>query len=180
MLGAIHTTIMTTTNTLLDLLTSPGELDYYGLLRSEAAAIFKTDIDWADPRSLSKLVYIDSTLRESLRRNPVLTRVVLREVVCKDGLDIPTGQHLHQGTWLAVPTVGVHHDERFYSQPDLYDPLRFAPKVSTKPAESTTENAPAASHSGKAQGLSMASDTYLAWGYGRHSWYVLGKQRQRQ
>ena len=172
MLGAIHTTIMTATSTFLDLLSSPSEFEYLNILRSEAAAVFKSEQDWVDPNSLGKLVHADSALRESLRKNPVLTRVVLREVVRKGGLDMPDGHHLPRGAWLGAPAVSLHHDERFYPRPDVYDPFRFVPIVSTETAGTTTTTLPTASQDRKPQGLSTPSDTYLAFGYGRHSWYV--------
>lgn len=183
MLGAIHTTIMTATNTFLDILSSPPEFEYFDKLREEAAAVFKTEQDWLDSSSLGKLTCTDSSIRESLRKNPVLTRVVLREVVPKEGLDTPDGHHLPQGTWVGAPAVSLHHDERFYPKPHVYDPFRFAEKAPTKAtandsslpdgkdSESGTTSATASKYG--QQRLSTTSDTYLAFGYGRHSWCVI-------
>ena len=179
MLGAIHTTIMTATNTFLDLLSSPPELGYYKSLQEEAASIFRTEKDWGDSATLGKLSCADSTIRESLSMNPVLTRVVLREVVRKEGLDTPDGHHLPQGAWVGVPAVSIHHDERFYERADVYEPFRFA-RVGSKgaasgdynPAEDITAAAATTTPSKyrKFQGLSTTSDTFLSFGYGRHSW----------
>ena len=174
MLGAIPTAA----NTFLDLLSSPPELGYYKSLQEEAAAIFRTEQDWADSTLLGKFSYADSAIRESLRKNPVLTRVVLREVVRKEGLDMPDGHHLPRGTWIGVPAVGIHHDERFYHEPEIHDPFRFT-RVSSKEAMSSHYTPGEFSSAGvaikeskyrKPQGLSTTSDTYLAFGYGRHAW----------
>ena len=168
MLGAIHTTIMTGTNMMLDLLSSPAENDYYAALRQEADSVFLTPSDWESHAHVMRLNLADSTLRETLRKNPVLTRSVLREVIAPDGLVFPDGQHLKKGTWVGIPSVGVHHDENIYARPQLYDPFRFVPK----PKASTDEmgNPMGPQKPSRPEGLSTASDTYLAFGYGRHSW----------
>ena len=182
MLGGIHTSILTTTNVFLNLLSSPSEFEYYSRLREEADQVFAMGDDWTNQTSLPKLVYADSAIRESLRRSPVLTKSVLREVVRKDGLDMPNGQHIPTGAWMAVPSVGVHYDERFYPKAQLYDPFRFVPPAVKAPAQiedGTHSREPdgdllTTSKPRKHEGLSTASETYLAFGYGRHSWYVCG------
>ena len=171
MLGGIHTTIMSATNTLVDLVSSPLEDDNFGRLREEAASTFCSDEDWNDHNLLRKLTHTDSAIRETLRLNPVLTRLLLREVVDDKGLRLPDGHHLSKGTWIAVTSVGIHSDERFYANPERYKPFRFVERV--KPNAKGSDEGVAQSslfQSGKPQGLSTASDTYLAFGYGRHSW----------
>ena len=163
---------MTATNTFLDLLSSDPELKYYETLQEEVSTIFREEGDWADPAALGKLPYADSTIRESLRKNPVLTRVVIREVVQKGGVDLPDGHHVPQGAWLGAPAVGIHHDERFYPNPEKYEPFRFAKAAKESSSNGEREDAQtekAAQHR-KLQGLATASDTYLAFGYGRHAW----------
>ena len=173
-LGAIHTTIVIATNTLYDLLGSDPDHRYYNSLQEEAAAIFQTEQDWVEPSSLAKLSYADSTLRETLRERPCARAQcsqerVLREVVRKEGLHLPNGHHVPQGAWLGVPAVSLHHDERFYPNPDEYDPFRFARAV-TEPSPTRDAQAGKPSKYQKLQGLSTTSDIYLAFGYGRHSW----------
>lgn len=160
---------MTATNTFYDLLSSDPDRRYYKSLQEEAAAVFQTEQDWVEPSSLAKLSYADSTLRETLRKSPVLTRMVLREVVRKEGLHLPDGHHVPQGAWLGVPAISLHHDERFYPNPDEYDPFRFARAVK-EPSPTRDAQAGNPSKYQKLQGLSTTSDTYLAFGYGRHSW----------
>jgi len=176
-LGGIHTSILTTTNLFLDLLSSPPEFDYYSRLREEADQVFATGDDWTNQTSLPKLIYADSTIRETLRRSPVISRSVLREVIPKDGLVMPNGQHIPTGAWMAVPSVGVHYDEKFYPKPQLYNPFRFVPPAVEAPAQ-IEDGADSREPNGdvlttsiprKHEGLSTASETYLAFGYGRHS-----------
>ena len=177
-LGAVHTTITTATNTMLDLVSSNPDAEFWNQLRGEAAAVFKTADDWIDPASLPKLQLTDSTIRESLRENPMLTKVILREVVPKDGVTLPSGHHIPKGTWMGVGTVDLHHDDRFYPKPDEYDPFRFVKKqedVLSEPYHETlTEKA---SIYRKTQSLATASDVFLAFGYGKHAWCVLVADR---
>ena len=163
---------MTAKNTFLDLLSSDPELKYYETLQEEALTTFREKGDWADPAALGKLLYGDSAIKETLRVNPVPTRVVVREVIQKGGFDLPNGHHVPQGGWLAAPVVGIHHDERFYPEPKKYKPFRFAKAATETPSNRETDDTQTAkaAQNRKLQGLSTASDSYLAFGYGRHSW----------
>lgn len=180
MLGGIQTSIMTAVNSFLDLLSSPAELNYYHRLREEADLVFTTGDEWGNQASVGKLNYTDSAIRESLRRSPVITRTGIREVLQKDGLNMPNGQKIPKGAWLSIPAAAVHYDERFYPKAQTYNPFRFVPdaikdqadvKVATdspKPAEGDKTS----TKQRKNQGLSTTSETYLPFGYGRHSWCV--------
>ena len=107
-------------------MSSAPSLAAYERLRSEAANAFKSGGDWADPIALRKLVLTDSAIRECLRRGSIQTRGLLRAVVCPDGVTLPKGAHVPQGTWLGVPVQAVHMDEGLYENPYEYNPFRFA------------------------------------------------------
>lgn len=176
-LAAIHSTILTATNVFLDLLTSPPHLSYYTLLRAEASTVFPTASSWLDSASITKLTHTDSTIRESLRQNPTIARMAMRQVVPKNGITIPSGQHLPQGAWLGCSGLGVQNDERFYVEPERYDPFRFS--------KAREEMAAARERDGVSGGekieekkldgamLVTTSETFLSFGHGRRAWYVL-------
>ena len=70
--------------------------------------------------------------------------------------------------------MGIHHDERFYPDPRKYEPFRFAEaakETSSNGERDDTQTEKASQHR-KLQGLATASDSFLAFGYGRHSWWV--------
>lgn len=164
---------MTATNTLLDLVSSNPDARFWEQLREEATGVFKTADDWINPAALPKLPLADSTIRESLRKNPMLTRVILREVMPKDGVELPSGHHIPKGAWMSAGTVDLHHDERFYPKPEEYDPFRFAKRHENMLAEVEKETlTEKASIYRKNQGMATASDIFLAFGYGKHSWYA--------
>ena len=165
---------MTATNTLLDLVSSDPDARFWEQLREEAAGVFNMADDWTNPASLPRLPLADSTIRESLRENPMLTRVILREVMPKDGVMLPSGHHFPKGAWIGAGTVDLHHDDRFYPEPGKYDPFRFATKYDEKPAGVNRETLTGkASIYRKNQGLATVSDIFLAFGYGKHAWYVV-------
>lgn len=72
------------------------------------------------------MVLTDSVIRESIRYSSIQTRGLLRAVTAADGVTLPNGTHVSQGTWVGVPVEAVHMDERFYDKPFEYDPFRFA------------------------------------------------------
>lgn len=183
MLGGIQTSIFTATNVFLDLLGSPPSSNYFMRLREEIDSILKTDHDWESQASIAKLHKTDSAIRESLRMSPILTRTGMREVVKKDGVQFPNGQIVPKGAWVSLPAAAIHYDGRFYPSPEKYDPFRFAPENAQGPETiDPTANTPKLAESdhvspqepkrGLSTSLSSASPTFLAFGYGRHSWYV--------
>ena len=135
--------------------TAPG-LKAYQSLREEAAEAFQSEADWTTPGALQKLVRIDSTIRESLRHSPLGTRGILREVMPEDGLVLPDGKKVPRGTWIGMPVEALQMDDRFYENPEEYDPFRFAKTVGDP------ERIEA----------SRVSDTFLAFSYGRSAWLV--------
>ena len=162
---------MTSTNILLDLVSSSPDARFWEQLREEAAGVFKTAEDWINPASLRELPLADSTIRESSRKNPTLTKNILREVMPKEGITLPSGHQAPKGAWLAAATVQVHHDDRFYPNPGEYDPFRFSEKHEHRLTGSEKEGlTDKASIYRKNQGLSTVNNIFLAFGYGRHAW----------
>ncbi|GIC94717.1 cytochrome P450 [Aspergillus udagawae] len=149
LLGAAFTsTVLTAHHTLLDILGSSTKDDIYQTLRSEAEATLDNPAKWSDPTAILQLHYIDSTLRESLRRAPPTSMALLREVVPGDGLMLPNGQFLNKGSWLAVPSIPIHRDKQFYESPSEFKPFRFV-------------------QDGKPASCVSTSDTFLSFGHGR-------------
>ncbi|KAF6232554.1 hypothetical protein HO173_009222 [Letharia columbiana] len=156
--ATLASTSLVASNLFLDIISSGPSLDAYERLRSEAASVFKSEGDWADPTALKKLVLTDSAIRESIRRSSIQTRGLLRAVVSPDGVTLPNGTHVPQGTWLGVPVQAVHMDGDLYDKPYEYNPFRFAVMRSES-------NVP--SHE-KVDATDI-SDTFLGWSYGRYA-----------
>ncbi|MCJ1423252.1 hypothetical protein MMC29_001134 [Sticta canariensis] len=168
MLGAIASTTMAATNAFVDILCSSPEFCCYDRLREEVVLAINTEEDWLDPAFLMKLPCTDSAIRESLRQNPLQARPVVREVVHKDGTTIPGGSHLPPGTWVGVAANGLHRDERFYPEPNTYDPFRFSRERTESALISGVgrKETVGVTKSGRNQ-LSTTSDTFVSFGHGR-------------
>ncbi|KAK4692869.1 hypothetical protein P7C71_g4417, partial [Lecanoromycetidae sp. Uapishka_2] len=145
-------------NVMLDILSTAPALKIYETIRAEALQVFASEASWTDPAALQNLKLPASAVRESLRKNPIIVRGLLREVMPQDGVLLPDGSHIAKGTWIGVPTQAIHMDERFYTNPDSYDPFRFAREQEAKdPAGKERFDA------------TQPTDTFLGFSYGRHS-----------
>ena len=83
-----------------------------------------------DFKDLSKFEYTSNVVSEALRLYPpgaMISRVALRDVT----LGSSTKKYLiKNGTWVIVPIYSLHRDERFWEQPEAFDPDRFLPERS--------------------------------------------------
>ncbi|KAH8164723.1 hypothetical protein CIB48_g3529 [Xylaria polymorpha] len=156
-LAGVVSTRTTTVNMFMDILGPQGtRQDIYSLLRQEAETIFKSEADWTSANSLKSMVVIDSCLRESARKNPLQTRGLMKQVMPQDGVTLPDGSHIPQGTWIGVPVEAIHRDETIYPDARGFDALRFARmRVEGEPNKSLDAAEP--------------SDTYMFFSYGRTS-----------
>lgn len=109
MIAAIYNPSAAATSLFVDLICSPPELCYFERLREEVIEAVKADEDWLNPALLTKQSYTESAVRESLRHNAQMGHPSTREVISRDGVTIPGGSHLPQGTWVgfAVPSISL-------------------------------------------------------------------------
>jgi cytochrome P450 len=83
-----------------------------------------------------------------------VARKAMKDFTFSDGTFIP------KGTMIGVAARCVHHDEKFYENPGVFQPFRFA-----EMQEDDSESA-------KYQFVSTAIE-YLAFGHGKHAWYAV-------
>lgn len=73
--------------------------------------------------TVTEMKYLDMVVNEGLRKYPpinVLTRKCTKEYnVPGTNLTIP------KGTQCTIPVYSIHRDEKYYPQPDVFDPERF-------------------------------------------------------
>lgn len=81
------------------------------------------------------------------------TRKALKDFTFSNGVTIP------KGTLVAVPIMGVHHDETLYENPHEFDGFRFS-RMLEKGGESPKYNA------------TNLSEEFLIFGNGAHAWSV--------
>ena len=116
-----------------------------------------------------------------MRLNPLFGRGTMQEVMHKNGVTLPEGNHLPQGQWLGVSLTGITRDEKYYLDPHKNDPWRFSRareelalkdktfrSDSTKTVDDKTpDNKPNGGY------LSTSEDRFATFGFGKHSWYVV-------
>ena len=74
-----------------------------------------------DRRRLDRAAVDDGCVQESQRYYSAVW-MIGREAVEDDDID---GHHIRQGTTVLVPVHAIHHDERWWPDPETFDPTRF-------------------------------------------------------
>ena len=77
--------------------------------------------------AMMEMTYLDKVINETLRMYPPVT-TLLRE--CGEDYKIPGSDLvLTKGTGVIIPVHAIHHDSRYYRDPQRFDPERFSPEV---------------------------------------------------
>ncbi|GAW17465.1 hypothetical protein ANO14919_069220 [Xylariales sp. No.14919] len=142
-MAGTHTTTIQATNMLLNVANCPEEWQVVELLREEAQGTLANDADWANASSFKQ-------------------HGLAREVIPSSGLELPDGTSMPKGGWVGVPILGIHRDEKYYTNADVFEPFRFVKERSTEKAPGSTP------HEGQLD-AAKPTTTYLTFGYGRHS-----------
>ncbi|XP_037926221.1 probable cytochrome P450 6a20 [Hermetia illucens] len=77
--------------------------------------------------AMNDMVYLGQVVNETLRKHPPV--VVLQRVAQDDYKVANTKLVIEKGTTVMVPTYQIQHDERYYPNPEKFDPDRFLPEV---------------------------------------------------
>ncbi|CZT05742.1 uncharacterized protein RCO7_03910 [Rhynchosporium graminicola] len=164
--AAIQSSAITLTNLILDLGASPRITEYLSIMRQEVLAELAAEHGVWSKTALARMVTLDSTLRESMRLWGFVSRGVLKEVVQKDGVTLPTGEHLPRGTHVGIHAWPVHHDEQYYKDPFAFDPLRFCTREE-KGVNDMADSGQFARYKGAS--LVTTSSIFMAFSHGRHA-----------
>ncbi|KAI1148836.1 putative cytochrome P450 [Nemania diffusa] len=122
--AAIHTTSFTSTEALLDLVSSKAEV--LEEIRQEIASVLAAHGGQWNKRALGQMEKLDSAIRESTRISSIVSLGLGRMVVAKEGLMTPAGVHLPNGTKVSVPAYCIMRDEMTYSGGETFNPFRFS------------------------------------------------------
>ncbi|KAF2397290.1 cytochrome P450 [Trichodelitschia bisporula] len=138
--AAIQSSVITITNALFDIASHPDSLDIQAALRAEVTATtaaLPPAQQWSR-KHLAGMHALDSALRESMRLWGFIARGVSKAVLPAEGIRLPTGEHLPQGSKIGIMAWALHHDPSLYPSPYAYQPFRFADKrlsmVTSSPA----------------------------------------------
>ncbi|KAL9109057.1 MAG: hypothetical protein Q9227_006297 [Pyrenula ochraceoflavens] len=167
--AAIHTTSFTSTEALLDLVSSKAE--YMDEIRHEITSVLAAHGGHWNKRALSQMEKLDSAIRESARYSSIISIGLGRTVVAKDGLTTPSGVHLPRGTKVSVPAYCIMGDEAAYAAARTFMPFRFSEqRNSNSPVHGGGDHSQKTDHVRRARNaLPTTNPDFLVFGYGRHA-----------
>ncbi|CAL1689865.1 unnamed protein product [Lasius platythorax] len=102
--------------------------DIQNKLREEIDDVLKKTNGKLTYEAINDMKYLDAVVNETLRLYPLLSfldRVCVKEFELPPA--IPNGKPIvvEPGTSIWIPSHAVHHDPKYYSQPNKFDPDRF-------------------------------------------------------
>ncbi|CAD0195179.1 unnamed protein product [Chrysodeixis includens] len=74
---------------------------------------------------LDKMQYLDMIISESMRKYPPIG--VLQRICTRDSV-LPSGVSVEKDVVCMIPVMAVQRDEKYYPDPEVFDPERFAPE----------------------------------------------------
>lgn len=163
--AAIKTPAATLARVLLDVCGSGPESGYIDRLRNEAEQVYTTHDQTWSKQTLRHMAFTDSAIRESMRLTSLLFALG-RKVMPVAGVRGPDESWIApQGSYLTINAADRHLDPSIYPDPTRYDAFRF---VVGHEGQETTQDWLRA----RKLGMTSTSKDYLAFGHGRHAWYV--------
>ncbi|KAI6323013.1 hypothetical protein MCOR30_007414 [Pyricularia oryzae] len=108
------------------------------------------------------MVKVDSVLRESARLNTLVCLSGTRLVLAPEGLELPNGMTVPQGTPISFQAAPIMENEDIYPRANEFQPFRFVPKAKNDKADAQEE-------SRARTAFACTSPTYMAFGHGKHA-----------
>ncbi|KAH0536021.1 hypothetical protein FGG08_007088 [Glutinoglossum americanum] len=163
--AAIHSSAISITNVLFDIAASGSSLSIQHELRLEAkrTAEKASNSAW-NKASLAGMVMTDSILRESMRLWGIISHGVTKSVIAKEGVTLPSGEHLPYGTKCGITSYGPHHDQTVYDNPYTFDPFRFCRDKLSGATDSSSKSANATPTA-----FVTTTDYYMGFSHGRNA-----------
>lgn len=97
--------------------------DIQDRLREEIEEVLENHNGKVTYDAIAEMKYLDMVLNETLRRYPVIDSHLRKSVkefkIPNSDLVIPPG------VAILIPVVGIHNDEKYYKNPEKFDPERF-------------------------------------------------------
>ncbi|KAI1907484.1 hypothetical protein LOZ61_006119 [Ophidiomyces ophidiicola] len=157
-------------NMLLNILASDSTYSTVDVLRQEAETFLNSATSHSElwkRKSTSRMVYVDSVARETLRLNNLPTRTLARQVMV-DGLKTDDGTPLPRGSFVSFVSQPMHTDAEHFENPNTFDPFRF---VRLRKEEAEAKGSKASTEAGGAwsQHSFLSTANLLVFGRGRNS-----------
>ena len=170
--AAIHTTTLTITNCLFDVISCDPSLGYLDGIREEATRILAEEGGQWTKSGLARFHRADSVIRESMRIRNFMTRGILRKVMSDEGVvNDAEGWRAPKGAVIGLDVHNIQHDPEIYPDPETYDAFRFSRikeegthNTANDDVQDDVENLKL-----KNTGLITTSDAFFPFGHGRHA-----------
>lgn len=174
--AAIHTTTLTITNILFDLISADSSQHFLEGIREEAERVLAEEGGQWTKAGLAKCHRADSAIRESMRISNFMTRGVMRKVMPDEGVENKAeGWRAPKGAYIGLDVHSVQHDPEIYPNPETYDAFRFSRSKEEVEAQNM-DNIKHQSNKDNANVLKLknaalitTSDTFLPFSHGRHA-----------
>lgn len=98
-------------------------------LHEEIDGIFENCGEELTYNDMDKLQYLDKVVNEAMRKYPpigIMQRLCTKETV------LPTGVRIAKDDAVLIPVYALHRDEKFYPNPEVFEPERFSPENAIK------------------------------------------------
>lgn len=99
-------------------------------LHNEIDKVFDECNEKLTYEDIDKLEYLDMVVSETMRKYPPIGAIQRR---CTKSIVLPYGQvTVDPREVIVIPVYALHRDERYFPNPNLFDPERFAPENLSK------------------------------------------------
>ncbi|KAI1100328.1 cytochrome P450 [Jackrogersella minutella] len=157
-MAAIHTTTLTVTMILYDLVVRPDVIEE---VRKEVRTVLAANNGVMTSHALFEMKLLDSVMKESQRVNPG-SMVRFQRYVAKP-VTLSDGTHLPAGYMLETPHALTVQDPEVYRNPEEFNPRRFLDL-----RNGTSEDLLGYKNKEQHQFVTVTKD-FMHFGYGRHS-----------
>lgn len=108
------------------LLELSGNPDILKRLHKEIDSVFEKCNEKLTTDDIDELKYMDMVINEAFRKYPTIGSIQRK---CTKTTTLPVGQiKVEKDVQVIIPTYAIHRDEKYYPNPDVFDPERFSPK----------------------------------------------------
>jgi cytochrome P450 family 6 len=126
-IAGFETSSTTMTFCLYELAISP---DIQEVLRNEIDTVLEKHDGNISYEAIQEMTYLDKVVAETLRKHPPVPMLTRK---CSRPYKIPGSDIvLEKGTRVLIPLASLHHDPKYYPEPDRFDPERFSDEEKQK------------------------------------------------
>ncbi|KAI9715729.1 MAG: hypothetical protein M1828_000744 [Chrysothrix sp. TS-e1954] len=167
--AASQSTTNTVSDTIRCLIDAQDSPEYLTQLREEIEQVSLEEQGHWTKAGLSKLTFLGSAIRETMRLYPALSTAPVR-TLCRDVTLEEDNLRLRKGTKVSIAAYSLHTDAEVFSDPYEFDPYRFARPRHQDPSEASTDRGIVKFEDEvKESNVSLLTltDTWMGWGAGK-------------